>query len=112
MVTYNAFDAIADPTRRAILDAMRGGEVGAGELADRFPVSRPAISRHVRILKRAGLVRQRKEAQRRFYSLRPEALAEVDQWLAPYRLFWSARMVDIKQAAESLEAAANKETKA
>lgn len=106
MVTYTAFDAIADPTRRAILDLMRGGEVGAGFLADQFPVSRPAISRHVRVLKRAGLVKQRKEAQRRYYSLRPEALAEVDRWLAPYRLFWSARMVDLKRTAETLSAAA------
>ena len=106
MVTYNAFDAISDPTRRAILDLMRSGEVGAGDLADRFPVSRPAISRHVRILKRAGLVRQRKQAQRRFYSLRPEALLEVDRWLAPYRLFWSARMVDLKRTAEAIEASA------
>ena len=104
MVTYTAFDAIADPTRRAILDRMRQGEVGAGELADQFPISRPAISRHVRILKRAGLVRQRKEAQRRFYSLRAGALADVDRWLMPYRVFWSARMVDLKHTAEALSA--------
>ncbi len=106
MVTYNVFDAISDPTRRAILDCMRVGEVGAGELAERFPVSRPAISRHVRLLMKAGLVRQRREAQRRFYSLRPEALAEVDHWLMPYRLFWSARMVDLRITAEALRAAA------
>ena len=66
MVTNNAlpsvFAAIADPTRRAILDHMRTGEIGAGDLADRFPVSRPAIARHVRILRRAGLVRQRVDA--------------------------------------------------
>lgn len=105
MVTYNVFNAISDPTRRAILDRMRTGEVGAGELAAQFPISRPAISKHVRILKRAGLVRQRKEAQRRFYSLKPEALAEVDRWLMPYRLFWSARMVDVKHTAEALSAA-------
>lgn len=108
MVTYNAFSAIADPTRRAILDRMRHGEVGAGDLAEQFSVSRPAISRHVRILKKAGLVRLRKDAQRRFYSLRPEALADVDRWLAPYRLFWSARMFDLKHTAESLSAAASK----
>ena len=101
----SVFGAIADPTRRAILDQLRQGELGAGELAQRFPVSRPAISRHVRILARAGLLRQRREAQRRFYSLRPEALAEVDRWLAPYRLFWAARLTDLKQAAEQLHAA-------
>lgn len=109
MVTYNAFSAIADPTRRAILDRMRQGEVGPGDLAEQFSVSRPAISRHVRILRKAGLVRLRKEAQRRYYSLRPEALADVDRWLAPYRLFWSARMYDLKRTAESLSATA-KET--
>lgn len=105
----SVFGAISDPTRRAILDVMRQGEIGAGELAERFPVSRPAISRHVRILKRAGLIRQRKAAQRRYYSLRPEALSEVDQWLAPYRLFWSARMVDLKRTAEALGAAGNED---
>ena len=94
------FAAIADPTRRAILDQLRGGEVGAGELADRFPVSRPAIARHVRVLYKAGLVRRRVDAQRRYYSLRPEALAEVDHWLAPYRLFWTARLIDLKHHVE------------
>lgn len=106
MVTYNAFSAIADPTRRAILDRMRQGEVGAGDLAEQFSVSRPAVSRHVRILRKAGLVRLRKEAQRRYYSLNPEALADVDRWLSPYRLFWSARMYDLKRTAESLSATA------
>lgn len=80
---------------------MRDGEIGAGELADRFPISRPAIARHVRILKRSGLVATRTDAQRRFYSLRPEALAAVDQWLAPYRLFWAARLVDLKAFVEN-----------
>lgn len=96
----SVFDAIADPTRRAILDVVRHGETGAGELADRFPISRPAIARHVRILKQAGLLGVRKEAQRRFYSLRPGALAEIDRWLEPYRVFWSARLVDIKRYVE------------
>ena len=99
-VSRSVFDAIADPTRRAILDRMRAGEIGAGALAEHFPVSRPAIARHVRILRKAGLVRQRVDAQRRFYSLRPEALAEVDRWLAPYRLFWAARLVDLKSHVE------------
>lgn len=97
----SVFAAIADPTRRAILDHMRAGEIGAGELADRFPVSRPAIARHVRILRKAGLVRQRVDAQRRFYSLAPEALREVDTWLAPYRLYWAARLTDLKTYLET-----------
>ncbi len=96
------FAAIADPTRRAILDQMRSGEVNAGDLAKRFPISRPAIARHVKILRSAGLLKQRAVAQRRYYSLQPAALAEVDQWLAPFRLFWSARMIDLKTVAENL----------
>lgn len=107
MVTNNGlqdslvFRAISDPTRRAILDMMRDGEIGAGELAEQFPISRPAIARHVRILKRSGLVTTRVDAQRRFYSLRPAALASVDRWLAPYRLFWAARIVDLKTFVEN-----------
>ena len=96
----SVFEAIADPTRRAILDVVRRGETGAGELADRFPISRPAIARHVKILKQAGLLVVRKDAQRRFYSLRPDALAEIDRWLEPYRVFWSARLVDLRRYVE------------
>ena len=96
----SAFSAIADPTRRAILDHLRDGEMGAGEIAERFPVSRPAIARHVRILKKAGLLKERREAQKRFYALEPRGLADVDRWLQPYRLFWSARLVDLKNFVE------------
>ncbi|HEY2144844.1 MAG TPA: metalloregulator ArsR/SmtB family transcription factor [Steroidobacteraceae bacterium] len=91
----NSFGAIADPTRRAILDSLRGGECSAGDLANQFPVSRPAVSRHVRILKRAGLIQERRHRRSRYYSLDGRALAQVDQWLAPYRLFWGARLQDI-----------------
>jgi DNA-binding transcriptional ArsR family regulator len=90
----SSFGAIADPTRRAILDALIAGERSAGELASRFTVSRPAISRHVRILKRAGLIRERRHLRSRLYSLDGRALAEVDAWLAPHRLFWGARLQD------------------
>ncbi|MCB2097891.1 MAG: winged helix-turn-helix transcriptional regulator [Parvularculaceae bacterium] len=109
MVTKNAlartaFDAIADPTRRAILDHLRRGEVGAGDLARRFPVSRPAIAKHVRVLRQAGLLKERRQAQQRFYSLNPAGLAEVDRWLQPYRLFWGARLVDLKTFVENTDA--------
>ena len=97
----SAFGAIADPTRRAILDHLRAGELGAGEIAERFPVSRPAIARHVRVLKKAGLLRERRDAQKRFYSLKPEGLAEIDRWLEPYRLFWAARLTDLKTVVEA-----------
>lgn len=110
-LTRSVFDAIADPTRRAILDRLRAGELGAGELASRFSVSRPAIARHVRVLRRAGLVSQRSDAQRRFYSLRPAALAEVDRWLAPYRLFWGARLIGLKNYVEQDNGAGAKQGK-
>ena len=94
------FGAIADPTRRAILDLLRGQELRAGELAAHFPVSRPAIAKHVGVLKRAGLLRERRAAQARLYSLDPAALATVDQWLSPYRLYWAARLSDLKCTVE------------
>lgn len=97
----SAFDAIADPTRRAILDHLRGGELAAGEIAECFTVSRPAIARHVRVLRQTGLVRERREAQRRLYSLDPRGLEEVDRWLAPYRLFWAARLANLKTFVEN-----------
>jgi DNA-binding transcriptional ArsR family regulator len=95
MVTFarsgSVFGAIADPTRRAILDALRGRDLTAGELAQRFPVSRPAISRHLRVLRTAALVQESRQAQSRVYSLTPAPLAELDQWLSRYRVFWGAR---------------------
>lgn len=98
-----AFVAIADPTRRAILDMLRHRELKAGELAARFPVSRPAIARHVGVLRRAGLVRERRAATARYYTLEPAALRVVDEWLAPYRLFWPARLMDLKLLVEGQE---------
>lgn len=95
------FAAIADPTRRAILDLLRHRELRAGDLARHFPVSRPAIARHIGVLRRAGLLHERRQAQARLYSLDATALAGVDRWLAPYRLFWSARLSDLKRAIES-----------
>jgi DNA-binding transcriptional ArsR family regulator len=103
MVTYKrtaVFPALADPTRRAILDLLRAAERSAGDLAGRFPVSRPAVSRHLRVLREAGLVVQRKDAQSRVYRLAPEALREVDRWLERYRVFWTARLHDLKRYVE------------
>lgn len=103
MVTYNRaaiFDALADPTRREILDLLRTGEHPAGEIAARFSVSRPAVSRHLRVLREAGLVAHRKQARSRVYRLAPEALREVDEWLDRYRVFWTARMHDLKRYVE------------
>jgi DNA-binding transcriptional ArsR family regulator len=96
----SVFGAVADPTRRAILDVLRARDLAAGDLAKQFPVSRPAISRHLRILKDAGLLRETRAAQSRIYSLNPQPLVEVDRWLMNYRLFWAARLHDLKHHLE------------
>ena len=87
-----AFAALADPTRRRVLETLRGGERSAGEIERTLGAPQPAVSKHLRALRLAGLVRVRKDAQRRLYSLDPEPLAELDAWLAPYRQFWSERL--------------------
>ena len=87
-----ALEALADPTRRRIVELLADGELEAGSIAANFPVSRPAVSRHLRVLREAGLVRSRGEAQRRLYSLDPAPLAEVDEWLSRYRAFWTNRL--------------------
>ena len=84
--------ALADPTRRRLVALLARGEVAAGELAERFPVSRPAISRHLRVLREAGLVRSRTEGKRRLYALDPRPLRELDDWLEPYRELWAQRL--------------------
>ncbi len=87
-----ALAALADPTRREIVALLAAGERGAGELAAHFPVSRPAVSRHLRVLREAGLVRVRAEGQRRVYALDPGPLSELDAWLAPFRQLWAQRL--------------------
>ena len=84
-----SFAVLAEPTRRSILDLLREGERPVGELVDRLRLSQPAVSKHLRVLRDAGLVDVRADAQRRLYRLRPEPLAEVDAWLAPYRRLWT-----------------------
>jgi len=84
--------ALADPSRRTVLEMLRGQPATAGELAAALPIARPGVSRHLRVLRDAGLVDVRQEAQRRVYTLRPEALVEVDQWLEPYRALWRNRL--------------------
>ena len=84
--------AVADPSRRAVLAILRDGPASAGELARSLPIARPGVSRHLRVLREAGLVDVRQEAQRRIYTLRPEALVEVDDWLEGYRALWRHRL--------------------
>jgi len=84
--------ALADSSRRTVLDILKEHPASAGELADALPIARPGVSRHLRVLREAGLVDVRQEAQRRIYSLRPEALVELDAWLDDYRAIWENRM--------------------
>ncbi|WP_285727170.1 ArsR/SmtB family transcription factor [Psychromicrobium xiongbiense] len=84
--------ALADPNRRTMLAILRDHPATVGELAHSLPIARPGVSRHLRVLREAGLVNVRQEAQRRIYSLRQEALIEVDEWLADYRALWQNRL--------------------
>jgi DNA-binding transcriptional ArsR family regulator len=81
----HVFEVLADPVRREIVEVLAGGEVGAGEIASRFPVSRPAVSRHLRVLREAGLVASELRGQQRTYRLTPGPLAELDAWLERFR---------------------------
>jgi len=103
-VTYSpeaTFSALADPTRRAVLDLLRQGSQPAGHIARAFPVSRPAISKHLRILRRAHLVEQRRDGRHRFYQLNPDPLKAVDSWLELYRKFWSTSLANLKTFVEA-----------
>ena len=84
-----ALQALAEPNRRRILDLLRGGEQPVSDLVHRMGISQPAVSKRLRVLKDAGLVDVRTEAQRRLYRIRTAPLAELDDWLAPYRALWS-----------------------
>ena len=86
----DAFAALADPTRRRILEMLAERELAAGEIARRFDMTPPAVSQHLKILRNADLVRVRNDAQRRMYALEPNGLAELDTWLNRYRHFWNA----------------------
>lgn len=103
-VTYSpeaTFSALADPTRRAVLDLLRQGSQPAGRIAQAFPVSRPAISKHLRLLRRAHLVQEHRQGRHRFYHLNPAPLQAVDSWLEQYRVFWSTSLANLKAFVES-----------
>ncbi len=92
MTADAVLEAIVEPTRRRILDAVRTEERSVTELVERLGMSQPGVSRHLRILRDAGLVTVRSDAQRRLYALRSEPLRELDDWLEPYRTEWSTRL--------------------
>jgi DNA-binding transcriptional ArsR family regulator len=97
----HALHALADPRRRAILALVRDRELPAGEIADRFDVSRPAISQHLAVLRQAGLVTERRDGTRRLYRARPTGAAELRDWLEQ---FWDDGLARLRQAAEQEEA--------
>jgi DNA-binding transcriptional ArsR family regulator len=97
------FETLADANRRHILELLRAGERPVGELVDALALSQPAVSRHLRVLRDAGLVTARVDAQRRLYRVRPEALRELEEWLEPYRLLWSARLDALERQLDTME---------
>jgi len=102
-VTYSSeatFHALSDPTRRAVLDLLRQGAQPAGQIAEAFPVSRPAISKHLRQLRRARLVVQNRRGRHRYYQLNPQPLKAVDSWLEQYRRFWHMNLANLKAFVE------------
>ncbi len=94
------FKAIAEPTRRRLLDELHRRPRSAGFLAKRFPSSRPAVARHLAVLRRAGLVRARREGRRQIYELTPAPLAAVRSWIGRYEAFWEARLTELAQYVE------------
>jgi DNA-binding transcriptional ArsR family regulator len=96
-MTTALFEILAEPTRRRVLDLLREQERTVGELVGALEMSQPAVSKHLRVLRDAGLVEARVDAQRRIYSLRPEPLADVDAWLEPYRKFWRGKLASLQR---------------
>ena len=96
----DVFLAVADPTRRSILDRLRRGDAHVNELASGFRVSRPAISRHLRVLRRARLVRERREGRQRIYQLEADRLEQVARWTEEYREFWQQSLTNLKRRLE------------
>jgi|SRR4030095_11847749 DNA-binding transcriptional ArsR family regulator len=102
-----AFTAIADPVRRGIVDRLAEGEKSAGELGGGFGISQPAVSKHLRVLREAGLVVARAQGQRRVYRLNPAPLERVDSWLARYRRLWEDRIDSLRSLVEAEQGATN-----
>jgi DNA-binding transcriptional ArsR family regulator len=99
----SAFVLLAEPARRRILDLLRGGERPVGEVAGYLALSQPAVSKHLRVLREAGLVAVRVDAQRRLYRLQPDGLREIDQWVAPYRALWSSSLDKLERHLQDME---------
>jgi DNA-binding transcriptional ArsR family regulator len=99
----STFDVLAEPTRRRILDLLRDSERPVNELVTELHISQPGVSKHLRVLREAGLVDVRTDAQRRFYRVRAEPLAEIDEWLRPYRRLWATRLDELERHLDETE---------
>jgi DNA-binding transcriptional ArsR family regulator len=99
----STFEVLAEPTRRRILDLLRDQERPVNDLVGRLELSQPGVSKHLKVLREAGLVEVRREAQRRLYRVRPEPLAEIEAWLAPYRRLWAGRLDALERHLDAKE---------
>lgn len=107
----SAFAIIAEPSRRAILSLLASSELSVGDLEDELRLPQPSISKHLRVLREAGFVESRVDAQRRLYRIRPEPLMEVDAWLAPFRRFWSAHVDALERHLDRMDQAPRRKRK-
>lgn len=99
----SSFTVVAEPSRRAILTLLLDADRSVGEIERELRMSQPSVSKHLRVLREAGFVEARIEAQRRLYRLRPEPLMELDAWLGPFRRFWSKHVDALEQHLETME---------
>ncbi len=104
VIMESSFAILAEPNRRAILSLLLASERSVGELEDELRISQPSVSKHLRLLKNAGFVESRIDAQRRLYRLRPEPLMELDEWLVPFRRFWSKHVDALERHLDQLDA--------
>lgn len=100
--SVSVFAVLAEPNRRRILDLLGDSEQPVGELVGQLRLSQPAVSKHLRILREAGLVEARGDAQRRLYRVSPEPLRAIDEWLEPYRRMWAASLDDLERHLDSM----------
>jgi DNA-binding transcriptional ArsR family regulator len=108
----SSFAIVAEPNRRAILSLLLSSECSVGEIERELRLPQPSVSKHLRVLRDAGFVESRIEAQRRLYRLRPEPLMELDAWLVPFRRFWSAHVDALERHLDSMESKSAVEKKA
>jgi len=107
----STFAIIAAPSRRAILSLLASSEWSVGDIEDKLNLSQPSVSKHLRVLREAGFVESRVDAQRRLYRIRPEPLMEIDAWLAPFRRYWSAHVAALERHLDQINPAPQRRSK-